>query len=62
VAIDPWVVAAAAVGGLVGSQLGAFRLPVRSLQLLMAVVLAIASGKLLTHASEASTGLVSGGL
>lgn len=49
-AIDPWVVAAAAVGGLVGSSLGAFRLPVRWLRLLMAVVLAVASVKLLGEA------------
>jgi uncharacterized protein len=53
VAIDPWVVAAAAVGGLVGSQLGAFRLPVRSLRLLMAAVLVVASVKLLWHAAGA---------
>jgi uncharacterized protein len=51
--IDPWLLAAAAVGGLVGSQLGAFRLPVRSLRLLMAVVLAVASVKLLGHAVAA---------
>jgi uncharacterized membrane protein YfcA len=47
VAIDPWVVVAAAVGGLVGSQAGAFQLPVRWLRLLMALVLAVASLKLL---------------
>ena len=41
------VIAAAALGGAVGSQLGAFRLPVRTLRLLMAVVLAFASVKLL---------------
>lgn len=39
--------AAALVGGAVGSQLGAFRLPVRALEGLMGVVLAIASWKLL---------------
>lgn len=46
-AIDPWVLAAAACGGLAGSQLGAFALSVRWLRLLMAVVLAVASVKLL---------------
>jgi hypothetical protein len=35
---------------LVGSQLGAFQLPVRWLRLLMAVVLAVASVKLLAGA------------
>ncbi len=40
------VIAAAVIGGAIGAHLGAFRLPVRSLQLLMAVVLAIASVKL----------------
>lgn len=40
-------VAAAAVGGLVGSHLGAFRLPVPTLRLLMAAVLAVASVKLI---------------
>jgi len=49
-AIDPWVVAAAATGGLVGSQAGAFTLPVRWLRLLMALVLAVASAKLLGEA------------
>ena len=49
-AIDPWVVAAAAFGGLAGASLGAFRLPVRWLRLLMAVVLAVASVKLLGEA------------
>ena len=49
-AIDPLVVAAAAVGGLAGASLGAFRLPVRWLRLLMAVVLAVASVKLLGEA------------
>lgn len=39
------LVAAAAVGGAVGSQLGAFRLPVGALRLLMAAVLAVASAK-----------------
>jgi len=71
-AIDSWVVAAAAAGGLVGSQLGAFKLPVRWLRLLMAVVLAVASVKLLREAVEAgsttirpraaSAGSVGGGL
>jgi len=46
-AIDPWVVAAAAAGGFLGSHLGAFKLSVRWLRLLMAVVLAVASAKLL---------------
>jgi uncharacterized membrane protein YfcA len=36
------------VGGLVGSQAGAFQLPVRWLRILMAVVLAVASVKLLS--------------
>jgi hypothetical protein len=49
-AIDPRVVAAAALGGVVGSQFGAFQLPVRWLRLLMAVVLAVASVKLLAGA------------
>ena len=40
------IVIAAAVGGLAGSQLGAFRLPTHSLRLLMAIVLAVASLKL----------------
>ena len=40
-------VAAALGGGLVGSQLGAFRLPVRTLEGLMGVVLAVAACKLL---------------
>jgi len=52
-AIDPRVVAAAALGGVVGSQLGAFQLPVRWLRLLMAVVLAVASVKLLAEAVAA---------
>jgi uncharacterized membrane protein YfcA len=41
------VVAAAVVGGAIGSQLGAFRLPARTLRLLMACVLVMASAKLL---------------
>lgn len=44
------VVAVAALGGLVGSQLGAFKLPVPALRLLMAAVLAVASVKLLGRA------------
>jgi uncharacterized membrane protein YfcA len=56
-AIDPWVVAAAAAGGLVGSQLGAFKLPVRWLRLLMAVVLAVASVKLLGESVAAGVWL-----
>jgi len=52
-AIDPWVVAAAAAGGLIGSEAGAFRLPVRWLRLLMALVLAVASVKLLGEAVRA---------
>jgi uncharacterized membrane protein YfcA len=51
--IDPSVVAAAAVGGLVGSQAGAFQLPVRRLRLVMALVLAVASVKLLGAAVAA---------
>lgn len=39
---------AAVVGGTVGSQFGAFRLPVRALEGLMAVVLAVAAIKLLS--------------
>jgi hypothetical protein len=56
VAIGPWVVAAAAIGGLVGSQAGAFQLPVRWLRLLMALVLAVASVKLLGEAVAEPTG------
>lgn len=41
------VVAAAVVGGTIGSGLGAFRLPVRALEGAMAAVLAIAAAKLL---------------
>ena len=40
-------VAAAVVGGTVGSQLGAFRLPVRALEGVMGLVLAVAACKLL---------------
>jgi uncharacterized membrane protein YfcA len=40
------VVAAAVLGGAIGAHLGAVRLPVRALQLLMAAVLVIASVKL----------------
>jgi uncharacterized membrane protein YfcA len=42
------VIAAAVLGGAIGSYFGAFRLPVRTLRLLMAAVLAFASVKLLT--------------
>ena len=42
-----WLGAAAAVGGLVGSQLGAFRLPAAAIRLLMAAVLLVATAKLL---------------
>jgi uncharacterized membrane protein YfcA len=38
-------VAAAAAGGAVGTRLGAFRLPVTAIRLVMAAVLAIASAK-----------------
>lgn len=48
--IDARVAAAAAVGGLIGSQLGAFQLPVRWLRFLMALVLAVASVKLVAAA------------
>ena len=48
-AVDLPVVAAAVLGGALGAQLGAFRLPVRALRLLMAAVLAFASVKLLGH-------------
>lgn len=41
------VIAAAVLGAAVGSHLGAYRLPVRALRLMLAVVLAIASLKLL---------------
>lgn len=40
---------AAICGGLIGSQIGAFRLPPRSLRLLMAVVLVLAGVKLLAR-------------
>ena len=39
------LVAAAALGGVIGSHLGAFRLPVTAIRLLMATVLAMASAK-----------------
>jgi uncharacterized membrane protein YfcA len=39
------LVAAAALGGAIGSHLGAFRLPVTAIRLLMAAVLAMASAK-----------------
>lgn len=42
-----WLVAAAAAGGLIGSQLGAFRLPAAAIRLLMAAVLLVATAKLL---------------
>ena len=42
-----WLVAAAAAGGLAGSQLGAFRLPTAAIRLLMAAVLLVATAKLL---------------
>ena len=41
------VIAAAVLGGAIGSHFGAFRLPARTLRLLMAAVLAFASVKLL---------------
>ena len=41
------VIAAAALGGTIGAHVGAFRLPTRTLRLLMAAVLAFASVKLL---------------
>lgn len=41
------LVASAVVGGAIGAQLGAFQLPVRVLRLLIAMVLAVAGGKLL---------------
>lgn len=43
------VVAAAVIGGVAGSSAGAFRLPVRTLELAMAAVLAFASWKLLAR-------------
>ena len=48
------IVAAAAVGGLVGAHLGAFRLPVPVVRLAMALVLAIAGAKLLGQAWTAA--------
>jgi uncharacterized membrane protein YfcA len=42
------VILAAAIGGLLGAQAGAFQLPVRSLRLVLAVVLGIASLKMLS--------------
>jgi len=42
------LVVAAILGGTIGAQLGAFRLPVRVLRLLIAAVLAVASVKLLS--------------
>ncbi|CAG0984817.1 hypothetical protein PHYC_01965 [Phycisphaerales bacterium] len=42
-----WLVAAAALGGLIGSQLGSRILDQRALRLLLAVVLAIAGAKLI---------------
>jgi uncharacterized membrane protein YfcA len=39
------LVVAAALGGAIGSQFGAFRLPVMAIRLLMAAVLAMASAK-----------------
>jgi uncharacterized membrane protein YfcA len=44
------VITAAVVGGVVGSQLGAFRLPARTLRVLMSGVLVVAGLKLLGHA------------
>jgi len=46
-AAGPPVIAAAVIGGAIGSHCGAFRLPARTLRLLMAAVLAFASIKLL---------------
>ena len=43
------VIAAAVLGGVIGSHVGAFRLPARTLRLLMAAVLAFASVKLLAR-------------
>ena len=43
------VITAAVVGGAIGSHFGAFRLPSRTLRLLMAAVLAFASVKLLSR-------------
>ena len=47
------IVVAAVGGGLLGSQAGAFRLPVNWLRILMAAVLAMASLKLLIRGTEA---------
>lgn len=46
-AVRAGLVAAAILGGTIGAQLGAFQLPVRGLRLVIAVVLAVASGRLL---------------
>jgi uncharacterized membrane protein YfcA len=52
--VDLRVVAAAVAGGAVGAQLGAFRLPVRALRLLLALVLVGAASKLLVAAVTGS--------
>ena len=44
---------AAIGGGAVGSQLGAFRLPVRALRIVLAIVLAAAAWKLFAAAFTA---------
>lgn len=49
-AVGAWVVLAVGLGGVVGAQLGAFQLPPRRLQVLMAVVLVIAGVKLVVRA------------
>lgn len=44
--VSPSVIVAAVIGGTIGSHLGAFRLPVRAMQVLMAAVLAFAGARL----------------
>ena len=43
-----WLAFVAALAGLAGSHLGSRRIPVRGIQLLLATVLVVAGGKLLT--------------
>ena len=47
------LILAAACGGVIGSQAGAFRLPVAMLKILMAIVLSVASVKMLAGSIEA---------
>jgi uncharacterized membrane protein YfcA len=43
-----WLAIVAALAGLAGSHMGSRRIPVRGIQILLATVLVIAGGKLLT--------------